>query len=113
MPPADYSRAPGASVRYRPLAASESLGASRSLLDFAAAFAGSRLVFPGLLARGLARAGRDDIASSVANAHARWYFGQSLAFWAAPAVLTLRLHDRVHDGRRGIQLTRYFLDNGD
>jgi hypothetical protein len=49
----------------------------------------------------------------VANAHARWYFGRSLAFWAAPAALTLRLHDRVHDGRKGIQLSRYFLDNGD
>jgi hypothetical protein len=113
MPPIEYSRTPGATVRYRPLAKSEPLAASPGVLDFAAPFAGSRLVFPRLLARGLARAGSVDSASCVANAHARWYFGQSLAFWAAPAALTLRLHDRVHDGRRGIQLSRYFLDNGD
>jgi hypothetical protein len=113
MPPIEQPRAPGAIVRYRPLAKSESLAASPSLLDLAAPFGGSRLVFPRLLARGLARAERDGSASSVANAHARWYFGRSLAFWADPAALTLRLHDRVHDGRSGIQLSRHFLDKGD
>ena len=51
--------------------------------------------------------------AAIPAAHARWFFGNALVFWADPAALTMRLPDKVRNGDRPIRLAPRFVDSGD
>jgi hypothetical protein len=114
MPPAGPPSTPVRPVRYQPLGKGESsAGASRVLIDLAAPVAGSRLLFPRRLARSVEAVRRNEPLPAIPNAHARWFFAETLVFPVDPATLTERLQDRVRGADSAMQLSEQFLDEGD
>lgn len=112
--PSDCLPEEGAVTCYRPARKSaRQSGGSDLLFNLTAPVVASRLFFPRLLENSIDRVRNGGQALFVANAHARWFFGQSLVFWADPGKLQWRLKDCVYDGQSNIQLSRRFIDDGE
>lgn len=100
--------------RYRPIAPGtfREAGWTHLAALATAPIGASRLIFPRRLAAAVAAHERGETAC-IASAHARWFFGDTLVFWTDPAGLSVRLLDRVHDGRAAVRLAARFVDAGD